>query len=84
MQFKLKENQWEITYIDSNGNIQSFMHPTKIRNLAKFIETGDKEIIEITEDKLRTTFISDEVTENIVNSIKNEGGTFEENQSDWA
>jgi hypothetical protein len=83
MQFTLKDNNWEITYVDSNGNSQSFTHPTKIRNLAKFIETNDKEIIEITEEWLNLTFISDEVTESIVNSIREEGGIFGENEATW-
>jgi len=83
MKYTLKEDKWEITYVDSNGNTQSFTHPTKIKNLAKFIETNDKEIIEITEEWLNLTFTSDEVTESIVNSIREEDGTFGENEATW-
>jgi len=76
MKFILKNNQWEVSYIDSNRNVHTFYHPTKVLNTLLYTETGERHMTQITEKELKEMFPSDASTEERVNFMKIKGIVF--------
>lgn len=70
MKFTLKNNQWEISYIDSQNNLNTFYHPTEVLNLLEFAETGQRVMRQITEEVLNEMFPTDLKTEETINYMK--------------
>ena len=76
MKFILKNNQWEISYIDSNRTVHTFYHPTEVLDTTLYNETNEKHMTIITEEKLKEIFPSDISTEQYVNYMKEKGIIF--------
>ena len=77
MKFTLKNNQWEISYIDSQNNLNTFYHPTEVLNLLHYSETGGERVMrQITEEVLNEMFPSDSKTEEMVNYMKEKNIVF--------
>ena len=55
MQYILKDTHWEISYLDSKGEIKTFSHPLQIKNLSKFVEDGTHELIVVNQEFLEKT-----------------------------
>jgi hypothetical protein len=69
MKYILKNNQWEITYLDSNRVPHTFYHPKEISDIDLYIETGERHMVQITEQKLKEVFPSDVITEEYLKSM---------------
>jgi len=76
MKFELKNNQWEISYTDSQNNLNTFYHPTEVLNLLIFSETGERVMRQITEEVLNQMFPSDSKTEEMINYMKEKNIVF--------
>jgi hypothetical protein len=62
MQYILQNDKWQITYIDSKGTTKTFFHPTYLCNSLNDLN--------ITEQKIREVFPTDEFTENYINYME--------------
>ncbi len=69
MKYILKNNQWEITYLDSNRVPHTFYHPKEVLNTTLYNETNEKHMTIITEEKLKEIFPSDIITEKYLKSM---------------
>jgi hypothetical protein len=76
MKFILKNNQWEVSYLDSNRVPHTFYHPTEVLDTTLYNETNEKHMTIITEEKLKEIFPSDSSTEQYVNYMKEKGIIF--------
>ena len=84
MRFILKNNQWEISYLDSNRVPHTFYHPTEVLDTELYNETGVRHMIQMTEQKINQIFPTDSYTEGYINFMKetaaltlSDGSTFD-------
>jgi hypothetical protein len=76
MKYVLENNQWEVTYTDSEGNEHTFQHPTEVLDSVKYIETGNRYMMQITEETIREIFPTDSFTEERIEYMNSHGIIF--------
>jgi hypothetical protein len=76
MKYILQNNQWEITYTDSNNQNHTFYHPTEVLDTIVYANTGNRVMNQITEEVLNQMFPSDLKTEEMINYMKKRGIVF--------
>ena len=76
MQYILQNNQWEITYTDSNNQNHTFYHPTEVLDTMVYTNTGNKVMMQITEEVIKHLFPTDSNTEKQVNYMNEKGFIF--------
>ena len=76
MQYILQNNQWEITYTDSNNQNHTFYHPTEVLDTMVYTNTDNKVMMQITEQTVREMFPTDSFTEERINYMNEKGIIF--------
>lgn len=73
MKYILENNQWEITYTDSNNQSHTFYHPTEVLDTIVYANTGDRVMNQITEERIKELFPTDSDTEEKMNYMNERG-----------
>ena len=76
MKYILNNNQWEVTYTDSQGTEHTFQHPIQVLDNVKYIETGERHMMDITEETIREIFPTDSFSEERLNYMNLNGIVF--------
>jgi hypothetical protein len=71
MQYTLINNKWQVSYTDSSGNTQTFLHPTETTR-------GPNGTQQITEEIIKTAFPTDAETESYINYMRANGIKFDD------